>query len=166
MGFLFFLLALLVWGGVAAVVAGGTAGAGNLFPVIVIGYGLLFGLPIVGYIAIASLMSRLAGPNTRLLAFGGMLLVGFGVLLCLPLINPSMKSDGSLAYNYRPFLELVVFPTLVVVSLYLAREFRADIVKDEPANEPMGEMSVSSSPGELRSPPSPTRGEGKRRGFR
>lgn len=163
MGFLFFLFAVLVWGGVAAVAVGGPAGAGNLFPVIVIGYGLLFGLPIVGYIAIASLISRLAGPNTRLLAFGGMLFVGFGGLLCFPLINPSRTSDGSLTYEYRPFLELVVFPTLVVLALYLAREFWTDPLKAEPANQTMDDVSASSSPGELRSPPSPTRGEGSKK---
>jgi hypothetical protein len=123
MGFLFFLLAFLLWEAVSLLVISGslTNLFGNFADQRLILSAVLFNgfyaLPIAGYIALAYAVSHRAQPRMRLLAFLGLSGLGAGLLLLFFYVNLSNwqldKENG--------FTGFIVIPTACVLALYLVR---------------------------------------------
>jgi Na+/melibiose symporter-like transporter len=123
MGFLFFLLAFLLWEAVSLVVISGsltnllTSFADQRLILSAVLFNGFYALPIAGYIALAYALSRRVQPRKRLLAFLGLSGLGAALLLLFFYVNLSNwqldKENG--------FTGFIVIPTACVLVLYLVR---------------------------------------------
>lgn len=124
MGFLFFLLALLVWDVVSLVVMSGSLASflnnlvdpkGLIFAAAI--FDGVYALPIAGYLAVAYAVSQRAHPQKRLLAFLGWCAVGALLLVGFFYANLGLwqldKENG--------FAGFIAIPTACIFVLYLMR---------------------------------------------
>jgi hypothetical protein len=123
MGFLFFLLAFLLWEVVSLVVISGSltnlliSFADQRLILSAVLFNGFYALPIAGYIALAYAVSHRVQPRKRLLAFLGLSGLGAALLLLFFYVNLSNwqldKENG--------FAGFIVIPTACVLVLYLVR---------------------------------------------
>ncbi|TPQ31103.1 hypothetical protein C2U70_24880 [Bradyrhizobium guangdongense] len=123
MGFLFFLLGVLLWDLLALMVLSGSpaalAGSGEMILAAAF-FASLWALPIVAFVSVADAISRQFHSWMRLLLFLGLCSLGIaGLLFWLASLSTwyTLRHDGT--------LRLILFPTLGVVALYLGRFFRS-----------------------------------------
>jgi hypothetical protein len=123
MGFLVFVLALLLWEVVALVVISGSLA--NLFSsfadsrliLSAVLFNGFYALPIAGYIAIAYAVSQRVQPRMRLLAFLGLFAAGALLLFGYFYVNLSNWQQDK-ANGFGGFIAI---PTACVFVLYLVR---------------------------------------------